>query len=468
SWHLVDIVWAMSIMLIMMVLMFIVNWKLALIVLGVVPFLAIVSFFFQNKILKNYRKVRKLNSHVTNGFSEGIMGAKTIKTMAREKESLDEFSELTGEFRDFSVKSATLAALYTPIVVFLGSISTAMVLWRGGIGVQLGGISPGTLLAFVSYTTQFFEPVRQFARVFNEILYSQASAERVFSLVETQPDIKDSSEVIQKYGDMFNSDREKWPELKGEIQFKNVSFWYKNGEKVLENFNLDVKEGETIALVGETGAGKTTIVNLACRFYEPTEGEILIDGVDYRKRPLLWLYSNLGYVLQEPHLFSGTVKENIAYGRHNVSDDEIIRAAKLVNAHEFIMKLEKGYDTEVGERGSRLSTGQKQLISFARAVLGNPRIFVLDEATSSVDTETEQLIQEAISKVLKGRTSFIIAHRLSTIRSADRILVIEKGRVVEEGTHKQLLQKKGYYYRLYTDQFMEEQKAKITNDVFKT
>jgi len=468
SWHLVDISWAVSLMLIMMILMIIVNWKLALIVLAAMPFLVIVSFIFQNRILKNYRKVRKLNSHVTNGFSEGIMGAKTIKTMAREKESLDEFSKLTGEFRDFSVRSATLVALYTPVVVLLGSISTAVVLWKGGISVQIGDISFGTLLAFVSYTTQFFEPVRQFARVFNELLYSQASAERVFSLVETQPDIMDSIEVIQEYGDMFNSDREKWPELKGEIQFKNVSFSYKDGEKVLENFNLNVRAGETIALVGETGAGKTTIVNLVCRFYEPTEGEILIDGVDYRNRPLLWLYSNLGYVLQEPHLFSGTIRENIAYGRPYISDDDIIRAAKLVNAHEFIMKLEKGYDTEVGERGSRLSTGQKQLISFARAILGNPRIFVLDEATSSVDTETEQLIQEAIGKVLKGRTSFIIAHRLSTIRSADRILVIEKGRVVEEGTHKQLLKKKGYYYRLYTNQFIEEQKVQMTNDAFAT
>ena len=464
SWHLVDMVWSISIMFLMLILMFIVNASLALIVLEALPFLVAISIFFQSRILKKYREVRKLNSHVTNAFSEGIMGAKTVKTMVREKECLNEFSGLTNEFREYSVKSAKLASLYTPAIIMMGSIATALVLWRGGVGTHLGNISLGTLLAFVSYTSQFFEPVKQFARVFNELLYSQASAERVFSLIETEADIVDSREVVEKYGDMFNSSRDMWPELKGNIHFDNVSFSYKDGDNVLEDFNLEVKEGETIAFVGETGSGKTTIVNLACRFYEPTKGKILIDGMDYRERPLLWLYSNLGYVLQEPHLFSGTIKDNIAYGRLNEKEEDIINAAKLVNAHEFILKQEKGYDTEVGERGSRLSTGQKQLVSFARAILANPRMFVLDEATSSVDTETEQLIQEAIHKVLSGRTSFIIAHRLSTIRSADRILVIEKGRVVEEGTHKQLLHKKGYYYRLYTNQFMEEQQGRILDE----
>ena len=464
SWHLVDMVWAISIMFLMLILMFIVNWSLALIVLAALPFLAVISFYFQSRILKKYREVRKLNSHVTNAFSEGIMGAKTVKTMVREKECLDEFSGLTNEFRDYSVKSATLSSLYTPAIILMGSTATALVLWKGGAGVHLGSISLGTLLAFVSYTTQFFEPVKQFARVFNEMLYSQASAERVFSLIETEADIVDNRAVVEKYGDMFYSSRDKWPEFNGNIRFENVSFSYKDGENVLEDFNLDIKEGETIALIGETGSGKTTIANLACRFYEPTRGSILIDGTDYRERPLLWLYSNLGYVLQEPHLFSGTVKDNITYGRLDAKQEDIINAAKHVNAHEFIMKLEKGYDTEVGERGSMLSTGQKQLVSFARAILGNPRMFVLDEATSSVDTETEQLIQGAIHKVLNGRTSFIIAHRLSTIRSADRILVIEKGRVVEEGTHRQLLHKKGYYYRLYTNQLMEEQEGKMFDE----
>lgn len=461
SWNLVDIVWAISMMVIMLVFMLCIDWRLALIVLAVVPFLVAISVVFQNIILKNFRKVRKLNSHVTAAFNEGIMGAKTIKTLVREKESLKEFEEITNDMKVTAMRAATISSLYTPVVILLGAIGTGLILWQGGVGVQSLGLSYGTLAAFISYTVQFFEPVKQFARVFNEFQYAQASAERMLTLLETDPDIADSEEVIQRFGDMFSPKKGEWPELQGNITFKNVSFAYKDGENVLQNFNLDIKAGETIALVGETGSGKTTIVNLACRFYEPSSGQILIDGVDYRQRPLLWLYSNLGYVLQEPHLFSGSVKDNIAYGRLGATEEEIINSAKLVNAHEFIMKLENGYDTEVGERGGRLSTGQKQLVSFARAILANPRVFVLDEATSSVDTETEQLIQEAINKVLEHRTAFIIAHRLSTIRSADRILVIEKGRIIEEGTHKQLLKKKGYYYSLYTNQFMEEQEARV-------
>lgn len=459
SWNMVDMIWAVSMMLIMQVFMFLLNWKMALIILASVPVLVIISIIFQNIILNNFRKVRKINSKITGAFNEGIMGAKTIKALSIEIDSLNEFSKLAGEMRNFSVRTATVASLYTPVVLVLGSIVTGLVLWRGGVQINQGEVSYGTLVAFVSYTVQFFEPVKQFARVFSEMQYAQASGERVLSLIEKQADIKDSEEVIEKYGDIFAPKREKWPEFKGNICFKNVSFAYKDGEKVLENFNLEVKAGETIALVGETGSGKTTIVNLACRFYEPTEGEILIDGEDYRRRPLLWLYSNLGYVLQEPYLFSGTVRENIAYGRINATEEEIIMAAKIVNAHNFIMKLEKGYDTDVGERGGKLSTGQKQLISFARAILANPGMFILDEATSSVDTETEALIQEAIHKALKGRTSFIIAHRLSTIRSADRILVIDKGKIVEEGTHNELIAKKGFYYSLYTNQFIEEQES---------
>jgi ATP-binding cassette subfamily B protein len=308
---------------------------------------------------------------------------------------------------------------------------------------------------------QFFEPIRELARIFAEFQSAQASAERIFTMIETAPEIQDRTETVKRYGDIYHPKKENWPEMHGNISFQNVSFAYKEGEKVFSGFNLDVKAGETIALVGETGSGKSTIVNLACRFFEPTEGQILIDDVDYRNRSLLWLQSNLGYVLQTPHLFSGTLKDNIRYGRLDATDEEIINAAKLVNAHGFIMKMEQGYDNEVGEGGNRLSTGEKQLVSFARAILANPRIFVLDEATSSVDTETEQKIQEAIQKVLEGRTSFIIAHRLSTIRVADRILVIRQGTLAEEGNHHELLQHKGYYYRLYTNQFMEEHEAQV-------
>jgi ATP-binding cassette subfamily B protein len=461
AWGIVDMVWGAAMMIFISLYMFYLNWKLAIITLLVIPPLAVISMYFQKRILAAYRVVRKTNSKITGAFNEGIMGAKTTKTLTTEEKNLKEFKELTGTMYKSSVMAAVLSSVYMPIVLTLGSIGTALALWYGGKGVVLKAISYGALVAFISYTVQFFEPVRELARVLAEMLSAQASAERVMSLIETKPDIVDKPEVIEVFGDSVHPIRENWPEIKGNISFRNVSFEYKDGEKILENFNLDVKAGESIALVGETGSGKSTIVNLACRFYEPTSGKILIDGVDYKERSQLWLQSNLGYVLQTPHLFNGTVAENIRYGRLDATREEIIKAAKMVNAHEFIVNLENGYDTEVGEGGSKLSTGQKQLISLARAILANPRIFVLDEATSSVDTETEQIIQNAISKVLKGRTSFIIAHRLSTIRSADRILVIHKGKVIEEGNHSSLLKKRGYYYKLYTNQFMEEQESKI-------
>ena len=461
AWGLVDFVWGLTMMIGIACVMLVINWKLALLSLSVMPVVAILSIFFQEKMLKVYRKVRKTNSKITGSFNEGISGAKTTKTLVREEKNLDEFKVLTKEMYSSSVQAAIFSSIYLPLVLTLGSIGTAIALWYGGKGVLLQTLSYGTLVLFIQYTIQFFEPVRELARIFAELQSAQASAERIFSMIETEPEIIDSEEVIEKYGDSFSPKRDIWPDIEGNISFKNVSFSYKDGEKVLENFNLDVKAGETIALVGETGSGKSTIVNLACRFYEPTTGLVMIDGMDYTKMPIAWLQSNLGYVLQTPHLFSGTVKDNIKYGKLDATEEEIVNAAKLVNAHDFISKLENGYDNEVGEGGNRLSTGEKQLVSFARAILANPRIFVLDEATSSIDTETEHIIQEAIQTVLEGRTSFIIAHRLSTIRSADRILVIRDGEVTEQGSHKQLMKLKGYYYRLYTNQFMEEQELQI-------
>ncbi len=461
AWGLVDFVWGLTMMAGIAGVMLFINWKLALVSLSVIPLLVVISLYFQQKMLKAHRKVRKTNSRITGAFNEGISGAKTSKTLVLEKSNLGEFSAITGEMYGYSVKAAVYSSIYLPVVLSLGSIGTALALWFGGRGVYLQTISFGTLVLFIGYTIQFFEPVRELARIIAELQSAQASAERILSMIETQPDIADTVDVVWKYGDMFNPRQDRWPHIKGNISFRNVSFSYKDGEKVLEDFSLEVKAGETIALVGETGSGKTTIVNLACRFYEPVSGEILIDGVNYKDRPLAWLHGSLGYVLQNPHLFSGTIRENIRYGRLDATDEEIEKAARLVNAYEFISKLEKGFDTEVGEGGNRLSTGEKQLVSFARAVLANPRIFILDEATSSIDTETEQIIQDAIRKVLKNRTSFIIAHRLSTIRSADRILVIKDGKVLEEGNHYQLIRKKGYYYRLYTNQFMEEREMEL-------
>lgn len=450
SWGLVDFAWGFCMMIVTTVVMLVLEWKLALLTFIVIPPLFLVSIFFQKRILFSHRDIRKNNSLITAAFNEGIQGVKTTKTLVREEGNLKDFEKLTLEMNRKSIRAATFSAVYMPIVLLLGSIGASIVLWKGGDRVMLGTISYGTLAAFISFAIQFFFPIRDMARIFADLQSAQASAERVMSLLETRPDIVDSSGITEKYKAAGNT---AWPKIVGNIEFCNVSFSYKTGEKVLENFSLKVGAGEKIALVGDTGSGKSTIVNLACRFYEPTEGRILIDGHNYTQMPMLWLHSNLGYVLQTPHLFSGTIKDNIVYGKLDATDEEIVRASELVNLHRIVMKMEKGYDTPVGEGGSLLSTGEKQLVSFARAIIANPAIFVLDEATSSVDTETEHLIQEAIANILKNRTSFIIAHRLSTIRSADRILVIRDGKVIEEGNHHQLLSQKGHYARLYTSQY---------------
>ncbi|GFN36885.1 ABC transporter ATP-binding protein [Tepidimicrobium xylanilyticum] len=461
SWGLVDFSWGIAMMLAIVIAMFNLNVKLALIALTVVPPLAITSAYFQKKILKAQREVRKINSKITAAYNEDISGAKTTKVLVREDINLEEFSLITEDMLKASIRATIISSLYIPIVLVLGSIGTALVLNAGGKNVIMGSISYGTLVAFISYTMQFFEPIRQLAIIFAEVQSAQASAERVFSLLDEKPSITDRRDVVVKYGDLFNPIKENWPEIKGEIEFRNVSFAYENGKEVLKDFNLKVKPGETIALVGETGSGKSTIVNLLCRFYESTSGKILIDGIDYKDMPQVWIHENLGYVLQTPHLFSGTIKENIKYGNLNATEEDIIRASKLANCHEFIMEMEKGYDSPVGEGGSLLSTGQKQLISFARALIRQPKILVLDEATSSIDTETEKMIQDAIEKILEGKTSFIIAHRLSTIRNANRILVIKDGKIIEEGDHETLIDRKGYYYNLYVNQFIKEKSMEM-------
>ncbi|MBR6220545.1 MAG: ABC transporter ATP-binding protein [Clostridia bacterium] len=458
AWGLVDLFWSGFYILITAVAMLLLDVRMALLVLSVMPVIAVAAVWFQKRILSSYREVRKTNSQITGAFNEGIMGAKTSKTLVREAANCEEFSVLTGKMRSSSIRAAVLSALFYPIVISLGSVATAMVLGRGGAEVfsAKGWVTIGTLAAFVQYSTGIFEPISSIARIFADLQSSQAAAERVVSMLETEPEIVDTPEVVEQFGDSFNPKRENWPDIRGDIEFDHVSFHYSTGEEVLDDFCLKVKAGQTVALVGETGSGKSTIVNLVCRFYEPTSGVIRIDGVDYRQRSILWLQDHLGYVLQQPHLFSGTIRENIRFGRLDATDREIEAACRAVDAEDFILKLEKGYDTEVGEGGNRLSTGQKQLISFARALIAKPAIFVLDEATSSVDTQTEQKLQAAISVALTGRTSFIIAHRLSTVRSADVILVIRDGKITEQGTHAELLKQKGYYYTLYANQFREE------------
>ena len=462
TWGIVDIVWAISIMIFVAIYMLILNVKLALITLTVIPVLALSTLYFQKRILKYHREVRVNNARITGSFNEGIMGAKTSKVLGTEKSGYADFQEVTRDMYRSSVMAAVFSSLFLPVVVTLGSISTALVIWGGGSGLVLGGasivgvVSYGTLSAFLTYSMQIFEPLRELARVIANIISTQAAAEKVLSLLDSAIEIKDSEAVRQEFGDEYAPKREAWLPLHGNIAFRDITFSYGDGKNVLEHFNMDIKQGETIAFVGETGAGKSTIVNLACRFYEPDEGQVLVDGVDVRERSQLWLQSHLGYVLQDPFLFSGTIRENIRYGRLEAGNDKIEEAARIVKIHDFIVSLPKGYDTEVEEGGGRLSTGQKQLISIARAVLADPAIFVLDEATSSVDTETEHLVQEAIQYIMQGRTCLVIAHRLSTIQSADRILVIRDGGVLEQGTHRELLQRQGAYARLYTNQFLRE------------
>lgn len=457
AWNLFDMLWSLAYVLGVFVAMLLLNVQLAMLIILVVPAIAALTWYFQNRILHWNRKVRKLNSKITGAFNEGITGAKTSKTLVIEEQNHRQFRELTEEMRASSVRAARLSAVYIPLVLFVSSAATAVVLARGGFLVGRDLLLLGTLSAFTSYAVGIFEPIQQFARNLADFISMQASMERVTGLLHEVPQVVDAPQVVEKYGDTFHPKRENWETIRGEITFEDVSFRYPDGdEDVLSHFSLHIPAGATVAIVGETGAGKSTLVNLACRFFEPTEGRILIDGVDYRERSQLWLHSSIGYVLQSPHLFSGTVMENIRYGRLEASEQEVRRAAEAVSADTVVNKLEQGYDSPVGEGGDRLSTGEKQLISFARAVLADPRIFVLDEATSSIDTETEQLIQNAIARLLEGRTSFLIAHRLSTIRHADVILVVKDGHIVEQGRHEELLRRQGYYHTLYSRQFAEE------------
>lgn len=446
GWGIVDFIYGPITMLTILLFMFLVNYKLALILTLSLPLFTLFYFLTNKRLVNMNRRVRKQNSELIGLITEGINGAKTSKTLGIEGKNLASYRRATAKMRSLALKTKVFGALFQPYVIFIAAMATALLLYFGSNEILNGFMTFGELTIFLTYARYFLWPIQTISELISELIASQAALERVSELMDREEGLKDREEVLKIYGDYFEKKRENWEEIKGYVEFRNVDFWYKEGEKLLENFSLKVERGMSVALVGETGAGKSTIVNLAARFYEPKSGQILIDGRDYRERSISWLHSNMGYVLQNPHLFSGTVMENIRYGRLDATDDEVMEAARLIGADEMIAKLDKGYETEVGEGGSLLSTGEKQLISFARAVLADPRIFFLDEATSSVDTMTELRIQNAIKTLLKGRTSFIIAHRLSTIRSADLILVIEDGSIVEMGSHEELMGLRGRYY----------------------
>ena len=467
SWALFDSIWHIAYIVGAIVVMLSINWKLALWVIVIVPITALGATFFQKKLVVLNRKVREENSKITGKFNEGITGAKTTKTLVIEEKMENDFQVTTKEMYQVSVSAGHYRAMFISLISFAASMALALVLWKGGSISLQGVLELGTLSVFMSYAIGMMEPVQWLVRAISLLIQVQVNVERFTRLMETESDVQDTEEVIEKYGDTFEPKKENWEKLHGDITFEDVSFRYPDGDEyVLEHFNLHVPQGTNVAIVGETGAGKSTLVNLVCRFFEPTSGRILIDGKDARERSQLWLHSNIGYVLQTPHLFSGTVLENLKYGNPDATMEQIEAAVKSVSADGVIARMDKGYDSEVGEGGDLLSTGEKQLLSFARAILADPRIFVLDEATSSIDTVTEKLIQDAIENLMKGRTSFVIAHRLSTIRQADVILVVKDGKIVEQGTHKELIAKKGAYYHLYTRQFQEEGVSSSLEEAF--
>ncbi len=456
SWGMMSLVWNSAYLISILVIMLVIDLRLAGYIILLLPAAAVLLTYFQRRLLVYNRKIREINSRITGDFNEGITGDRTIKVLNIEEKMRRDFETDTVDMKKTSVRASHYSALLISSMTMMSSLVLALVLWKGGSLTEEKLMQIGTLSVFLTYALEMLEPISEIIETLSHFVSIQVNIERLTRLLAEKPDVFDTPEVVAKYGDSFRPKRENWEELHGDVEFRDVSFRYPDGEElVLSHFNLKVPAGTNVAIVGETGAGKSTLVNLVCRFFEPTEGAVLIDGRDARERSQLWLHSNIGYVLQTPHLFSGTIRDNLRYGRPEATDGEIMDALRIVSADGIVERMDKGLDSEVGEGGELLSTGEKQLLSFARAILADPRILVLDEATSSIDTVTEKAIQNAIATVIAGRTSFVIAHRLSTIVGADVILVVRDGKIIGSGTHEKLMAEKGYYYELYTKQFEE-------------
>ena len=456
SWRMMNFIWSGSYLIGILVVMVIIDIRLTGYILLLVPVAIVAMVFFQRKLLKYNRIIREINSRITGNYNEGITGARTIKILGVERKMIDDFNQEALNMKRASVREAHFSALFLSSITMMSSIVLALILGQGGMLTREALMRIGTLSVFMSYALEMLEPMQNIIETISAFSAIQVNIERLTRLLAEQSDVADSPQVVERYGDTFHPKKENWEALQGDVEFRDVSFRYPDGEEyVLEHFNLKVPRGTNIAIVGETGAGKSTLVNLVCRFYEPTKGQVLIDGRDARERSQLWLHSNIGYVLQSPHLFSGTVRDNLRYGKPDATDEEILEALRIVSAQDVLAKMDKGLDSDVGEGGELLSTGEKQLFSFARAILADPKILVLDEATSSIDTVTEKKIQNAIAILIRGRTSFVIAHRLSTIVDADVILVVRDGRIIGKGTHEELMRERGYYYELYRRQYEE-------------
>lgn len=425
--------------------MFFMDWQLSLVTLSVLPILIWGTFLFRKRVRETYRDVRLYLARLNAFMQEHITGMNVVQIFSKEKDEMKNFSKINNEYKDANIRSIFYYAVFYPSVEFLSAIAFGLIIWYGGGEIIQSTMTIGVLFAFIQYTEMFFRPIRDLSEKYNIMQTAMASSERIFKLLDNDTIIKNPENPIEL------------KTVKGEIEFKNVCFAYNENNYVLKNVSFNIKSGETVAIVGATGAGKTSIINILTRFYDINEGEILLDGIDIRKIDKRDLRKYISMVLQDVFLFSGTIASNINLGSEEISREKIIEAAKIVGADKFISELPNGYDEEVKERGATLSVGQKQLISFARALAFNPQILILDEATSSVDTETEILIQKAIEKLLIGRTAIVIAHRLSTIQNADKIIVMHKGEIRESGNHQQLLSKKGIYYKLYQLQYKEQE-----------